>query len=66
MADIGTGNVSTLYGDMEKFIVRRARPIDIKRLDERFAEADQVGFVGFVRVDSEMLDAAAIKKLTHA
>lgn len=66
MADIGTGNVSTLYGDMEKFIVRRARPIDIKRLDERFAEADQVGFVGFVRVDSEILDAAAIKKLTHA
>lgn len=66
MASIGASAVSVLYGDMEKFIVRRARPIDIKRLDERFAEADQVAFVGFVRVDSEILDDAAIKKLTHA
>lgn len=66
MASIGASAVSVLYGDMEKFIVRRARPIDIKRLDERFAEADQVAFVGFVRVDSEILDSAAIKKLTHA
>ncbi len=66
MSDIGTGNVSVLYGDMEKFIVRRARPIDIKRLDERYAEADQVAFVGFARVDSAILDSAAIKKLTHA
>lgn len=66
MADIGTSNVSVLFGDMEKFIVRRARPIDIKRLDERYAEADQVAFVGFARVDSAVLDDAAIKKLTHA
>ncbi len=66
MADIGAENVSVLYGDMEKFIVRRARPIDIKRLDERYAEADQVAFVGFARVDSKVLDNAAIKKLTHA
>ncbi len=65
MANIGAENVSVLYGDMQKFIVRRARPIDIKRLDERFAEADQVAFVGFVRVDSTILDSAAIKKLTH-
>ncbi len=65
MADIGTTNVSVLYGDMQKFIVRRARPIDIKRLDERYAEADQVAFVGFARVDSAMLDNAAIKKITH-
>lgn len=66
MASIGAENISVLYGDMQKFIVRRARPIDIKRLDERFAEADQIAFVGFVRVDSEILDSAAIKKLTHA
>jgi HK97 family phage major capsid protein len=66
MANIGASAVSVLYGDMQKFIVRRARPIDIKRLDERFAEADQVAFVGFVRVDSTILDSAAIKKLTHA
>jgi len=66
MADIGASAVSVLYGDMEKYVVRRARDIDIKRLDERYAEADQVAFVGFTRVDGEILDSAAIKKLTHA
>lgn len=66
MADIGASAVSVVYGDMDKYIVRRARDIDIKRLDERYAEADQVAFVGFVRVDGEILDSAAIKKLAHA
>lgn len=66
MANIGASNVSVLFGDMDKYIVRRARDIDIKRLDERYAEADQIAFVGFVRVDGRMLDTAAIKKLTHA
>lgn len=57
---------SILFGDMGKYAVRRVREVGIRRLDERFAESDQIGFVGFARVDGEILDPAAIKALKQA
>lgn len=66
MAAIATGAKSVVFGDMSKFWVRRVKDFTLRRLDERFATADQVGFVGFARIDSKVVDARAIKVLTQA
>lgn len=62
---MAAGNVTMLVGDFKKFTVRRVKSFALRRLDERFATSDQVGFVGFGRYDSIVTDARAIKKLTH-
>lgn len=62
---LASTNVSVIGGDLSQFVVRRVREFGLKRLDERFATFDQVGFVGFGRYDSKVVDSTAIKKLTH-
>lgn len=62
---MAAGNVTMLVGDFKKFTVRRVKSFALRRLDERFATSDQVGFVGFGRYDSIVTDARAIKKLQH-
>jgi HK97 family phage major capsid protein len=66
MANIGAGAVPIIFGNFSKFWVRKVNGLGIQRLNERYAEFDQVGFVTFVRVDSAVVDARAIKKLTMA
>jgi HK97 family phage major capsid protein len=66
MADIGTGNRSVLFGDMNKYVVRRVRDFTLMRLAERYAEFRQVGFIAFNRFDGELVDTAAVKRITHA
>lgn len=46
-----------LYGNFQKFIIREAGSVRLRRLDERYAEKDQVGFVGFFRFDTNLIDA---------
>lgn len=48
---------SILFGDTSKFIVRDVRELTLRRLDERYAEFDSVGFVAFYRGSSRMIDA---------
>lgn len=55
-----------LFGDFSKYVVRRVREFAVRRLDERYAEFDQVGFIGFARYDGDLLDAAAVKHLITA
>jgi HK97 family phage major capsid protein len=52
----GAGGV-VLFGDMKKFLVRKVKDLQILRLDERYADYGQVGFIGFARVDSNLVDA---------
>lgn len=66
MATIATGAVSALYGDFSKYTVRKVSTFGVKRLDERYATSDQVGFIGFGRYDGLVTDARAIKRLTQA
>jgi HK97 family phage major capsid protein len=66
MAAIATKAVSVLYGDFAKYTVRNVSTFGVKRLDERFATSDQVGYVGFGRYDGLVTDARAIKKLSQA
>jgi HK97 family phage major capsid protein len=54
----GTGTKSTaLFGDMSKFVIRSVRDMNVLRLDERYADYGQVGFIAFSRVDSNLVDA---------
>lgn len=67
--DQGIGEASTtnkfLYaGDWNKFMLRRVRYMQLKRLTELYAESDQVGFLAFHRFDTLLEDTSAIKALT--
>jgi len=46
-----------LFGDFSKFKIRDVAGIRLVRLDELFAQTDQVGFVAFLRSDGQLLDA---------
>ena len=67
MADPAAGVKSVLFGDFfAGYVIRRVRGIQMIRLDERYADYFQVGFVSFSRADGEVQDASAYKALTQA
>jgi HK97 family phage major capsid protein len=68
MPALATGNVTVLVGAFSKFIIRDAGNIRLFRLEERYRDNDQTGFVAFSRHDSRVIDAGSgpIKKLTQA
>ena len=57
MASTTTGAKPLLYGDFSKYIMREVAGTQLLRLEERFAEYLQVGFLAFRRFDSDLLDA---------
>lgn len=61
-----TGQKVFLAGDFSQFIIREAGDMRLKRLDERYADTDQVAFVGFARYDSNTIQATALQRLTLA
>jgi HK97 family phage major capsid protein len=65
MATIATGNKSMVYGAMNRYVVRRTKEFAVRRLVERYADFDQIGFLGFGRFDGQVTDSAAIKVLVH-
>lgn len=65
MANVADSQKSVLFGDFSKYIVRRVREFAVRRLIERYADFDQVGFIGFARFDGELMDTAAVKHLVH-
>jgi HK97 family phage major capsid protein len=54
---IAASATTVAFGSWNKFIVRKVRDLSIARLDERFADFGEVGYVGFSRIDSRLLDA---------
>lgn len=68
MQGIGAGKTSLLFGDFKKFKVRIVQSFQYMRLNEVFATRNAVGFLGFGRMDSNLIDAGThpILKLTHA
>ncbi len=65
MAPVAAEAKSVLFGAMNRYIVRKVRQIAIRRLNERYADYDQTGFLGFARFDGDLMDAAAVKHLVH-
>lgn len=54
-----------LYGDFSKYVVRMIRGITLRRDDSRYFDELNVGFVGFMRLDGNLVDAQAIKFLQN-
>jgi HK97 family phage major capsid protein len=46
-----------LFGDFQKYVIRQVANMRIVRLNERFGDTDEVGFVVFSRYDGDLLDA---------
>lgn len=67
IASIATGARSVVYGDMSKYHIRDVRGFSMVRLNERYAENHQVGFIAFMRTDANLIDAGAgaVKVLTQ-
>lgn len=57
MTTPATSVKSILFGDLSKYIIRDCRDVTLMRLDERYADYHQVGFLAFARSDGDLLDA---------
>lgn len=55
-----------LFGAFEKFIIRDVANLRFYRLDERYRDTDQSGFVAFMRMDSDTVQAVALRLLSLA
>jgi HK97 family phage major capsid protein len=54
---VTTGLKTILFGQLSKYYIRRVNEIRIYRLEERYRDNDQDGFVAFVREDGNLMDA---------
>lgn len=61
-----TGQKIILFGDYSKYIVRQVKGLVIKRLEERFIDNGQIGFIAFARYDGTLINTAAVKHLKLA
>jgi HK97 family phage major capsid protein len=57
MAVMAANAKSILFGAFKKYHARQVREVTVLRLVERYADSLQVGFLGFLRSDSALLDA---------
>jgi HK97 family phage major capsid protein len=59
--------ISILFGPMRYYKIRDVNQLTLLRLDERYAELGQVGFVALLRSDGRVLNAGTgpIRRLTH-
>jgi HK97 family phage major capsid protein len=48
---------SVLFGAVDKYLIRDVSDIQLVRLNERFGELHQIGFLAFYRGDGDLLDA---------
>lgn len=57
-----------LFGPMRYYKIRDVNMIRLRRLEERFADLDQVGFVAFMRSDADLLNPGVnpIRRITMA
>jgi HK97 family phage major capsid protein len=60
MASMTISAKSILFGDFSKYLIRDVRDFTLVRLDERFAEFLQVGFLAFLRTDGDLLNAGTV------
>jgi HK97 family phage major capsid protein len=54
---ITTGQKTMLFGALRKYQIRDVSEVRLVRLNELFAQTDQVGFVMFMRSDAKLLNA---------
>lgn len=49
--------VTVLFGQLDKYVIRRVKELGIITLRERFADYGQLALIGFSRADGQLLDA---------
>ena len=64
--DIGVGETPIAYGDMSEFVIRDVLGFTMHRLVEKYIDYGQIGFLAFMRTDSNLMDSAAVKSLSMA
>lgn len=58
---------SIIFGDFSAYVIRDVRGIAVRRLEERFADNLQVGFIGWMRADGDLVDqTGAVKHYANA
>ena len=65
-SSIATGKKTLLAADFSKFVVRSAGGVQMVRLNERYMDELEVGFVAYARKDAAVLDSRAVKHLVQA
>src|SRR5690606_34747958 len=65
VADIGAEEISMTFGDHSRYFIRDVEGSTLLRLNERFADALQVGFIFYGRHDGVLTDANAVVGLEH-
>jgi len=68
MPAMTSGLISMVFGQLKKYKIRDVRGLVVKRLVERYAEYNQVGFLAIMRTDGNLLDAGTnpVKHLIQA
>jgi HK97 family phage major capsid protein len=62
----GVSSKVMAFGDFSQFYIRQVGGLEIVRLNERFADSRAVGFFGYQRLDSKLLNANSVKFLALA
>lgn len=67
-SSIATGAITAIFGQLSAYKIREVGQVVLRRLDERFADTNQTGFLAICRADGNLLDAGdnPVKKLTQA
>ena len=66
MPEIGTGTKPVMFGDLSYYWIGDRQGITFKRLNERYADVGQVGFLASKRLDGKLTLPEAIKVLKMA
>ena len=63
MPEIGEGNKTVLFGDLKFYWIGDRQGVTFKRLNERYADTGQIGFLATKRVDGKLILPEAVKVL---
>lgn len=63
---VAAGNKAAFYGDMSGLYVKLARNVELQILNEKYATQHAIGAVGYVEVDSKVVENQKIASLTVA
>jgi HK97 family phage major capsid protein len=60
MPSAAATHTSVIFGDFSKFVIRKVKGLSVLVLRERFADNGQVAYIGFARIDSNLIANKAL------
>lgn len=66
VAVVKAGAVVAAYGDLSEFVIRDVMGFTMHRLTEKYIDYGQIGFLAFMRSDSNLMDSEAVKTMKMA